>query len=382
MATGASPEIVDIPPMGFSFQPIDSAGRRHADKRHPLLVDQSYMRNEFFEAEVDEETGGIRGIQFYNRRGNLLAQQLAMRVADPRRSRSGSSRARYTRMVADKQTIVENSSSCGVVRSAGRLLHDDGRQLAQFVQTLRIARGNPILEIDVEIQPGQLPQAEPWEEYFASRWAWSDESATLSTYLNEARYPTGRNKVIAPLAVDIDHFRFTTSILTGGLPFHRRIGYRRLDTLLIVRGEQRRQFKMAVGIDLKYPVYAALDLLCPVLRTECEGPGTEAGQSGWLFHLNCKNVVALDWEAIDDFDNQAADSETSDLQPPALNGVQIVLKETEGRSADLKLTCCRPIRTAHRIDLCGHRLHTLAVDKDTVQIEMASRETVQIELLW
>ena len=54
-----------------------------------------------------------------------------------------------------------------------------------------------------------------------------------------------------------------TTLLCGGLPYHRRLGDRKLDTLLVVRGETARSFRLGVGIDVPHPVAAAIEFLSP-----------------------------------------------------------------------------------------------------------------------
>ncbi len=54
-----------------------------------------------------------------------------------------------------------------------------------------------------------------------------------------------------------------TSLLTGGLPYHRRSSMRVIDSLLIVRGESSRRFSLGIGIDVANPAAAAADLIAP-----------------------------------------------------------------------------------------------------------------------
>ena len=81
-------------------------------------------------------------------------------------------------------------------------------------------------------------------------------------------------RIEAPHFVDVRSERVRTTILTGGLPYHRRFGVRKMDTLLIVRGETARRFRLGVGIDLPYPAPAAIEFLAP--RTVLAGNGVAA----------------------------------------------------------------------------------------------------------
>jgi len=55
-----------------------------------------------------------------------------------------------------------------------------------------------------------------------------------------------------------------TAVLTGGLPYHRVVGDRMLDSLLVVRGERQRKFLLGIGVDLAHPIHEAIALLGPL----------------------------------------------------------------------------------------------------------------------
>ena len=59
---------------------------------------------------------------------------------------------------------------------------------------------------------------------------------------------------------------------------------RRLDSLLIVRGETARQFRLGIGIDLAQPMAAALDFVAPSPMVPVAA--RPRNDSAWLFHLD------------------------------------------------------------------------------------------------
>ena len=121
-----------------------------------------------------------------------------------------------------------------------------------------------------------------------------------------------------PLYVEIEDGELRTTILTAGLPFHRRTGYRMLDTLLVVRGEtQARKFNFGIGVELKNPLPERGDL-APTAAVFRAAP-LLVNASGWLFHLDARNVSAT-WRALLIEDGRIA-------------GVRVWLLENAGRPA-------------------------------------------------
>ena len=103
-------------------------------------------------------------------------------------------------------------------------------------------------------------------------------------------------QIESPHFVDICRGKQRTTLLCGGLPYHRRFGPRKLDTLLVVRGETARSFRLGIGIDVPHPMAAALGFLAPPLVLPDQPPPPTP--TGWLFHLDCRNVLATHWEPL------------------------------------------------------------------------------------
>ena len=305
LVAAGSKAVVDVPGMGFAWvgggaeetsSPRSSAknartfGKKH--KSAPALAQEDALRNEFFEAVVDRHSGAIRAIWDHRSRHPRLAQQIALRtpqagVHDP------DSDAHYSIMSADEIRITSPGPIMGEIVSTGKIADREGRRLAGFRQTARLWQSSRILELEIEIDVDELPGPNPWNSYYACRFAWNDESSSLFRSVNTTTQPTELKRFESPLFVDIRSEALRTTVLCDGLPYHCRIGFRKLDTLLVVQGETARRFRLGVGIDLPNAMQAALGFLAP--KTMCSPAAPPPARHGWLFHIDHRNVIAARW---------------------------------------------------------------------------------------
>jgi alpha-mannosidase len=371
--------IVDLPAMGFAWleagpepppPPPVPARKKRGQKQEetPPLAEGNILRNDFFQVELHPVTGTIKSIRDFVRRENRLAQQIAFRSARPMRTAQGGrgddEEAHYTVMAADEIRVVSPGPLVGQIVSRGRLLDLEGQIVARFVQTLRLERGSRVLELDLELDPIREPEADPWNSYYGLRFAWGSDTMDLYRSVHLGSVSSGIAQVEAPQFIDLREEKIRTTILTGGLPYHRRFGLRRLDTLVIVRGESARRFRMGIGVDLPYPVPAALGLLTPeVVLREVPSP---LAPSGWLFHVSAKNVVATAWEPV--------------VSEDRATGVRVRLLETEGRRTQAVLRALRPVKTARKTDFASPSPVELPVADDQVTIEIGPHEWAEVEV--
>jgi alpha-mannosidase len=169
--------------------------------------------------------------------------------------------------------------------------------------------------------------------------------------------------------IEIQQSGGSLTLLTAGLPYHRRTSRRMIDNLLIVGNEQKRKFRLGVGSDLRYPLIASQNWLTPSLEFETQ-LANENNSAGWLFHFDCKNILVTWWQPI--------------MNADCLTGVQIRLRETEGRAGKLNLRCCRNIESAQRVNFSGDFLRAQEVDdsKDKLPIEFVGWDYFQIKINW
>jgi alpha-mannosidase len=369
--------LVEVPAMGFAWvgasgQPEQGTAAKKPKatgkaKDEPPLVGENVLRNEYLQAQVSPTTGAIQSLQSYAIRGNRLAQQIAMRLPPPAELKydvDPEAEENYSLMAADEITASMLGPMVGRIVSRGRLMDREGKRVASFVQTMTVRRGSPMLELEIELDLKRLPERNPWKSYCAVRFAWSDETADVFQGVGFCRQPSDGKYLESPHFIDIRSPRTQLTILPGGLPYHRRYGIRKLDTLLVVHGETARKFRLGIGVDVKYPAHAAMDVLAqaPECYRQESAPRTPWG---WLFHLDARNVLATHWEPL------AAEGRAT--------GFRVRLLETEGRPTDLALRSFRTLASARKVDFLGGQQSELPVDADQVSVELRPREWIQVE---
>lgn len=370
--------VVDVPPMGFVW--VTPAGARAKQRPSPVLAedyrgreDLVVIRNEFLEATINPTTGAMQSLKDYGKRGNRLSQQLALRAAEPR-GKTGPAwqdtddSAAYSVMAADSVEVTAATTAYGEVIVAGRLLDREGKLQAKYREVFRLWRGTRVLHLEIEIDPVIQPAADPWNAYYACRFAWADETADLFRAANQTRQKANRKRLDAPLYIEINNGEMQTTILTGGLPYHKRIGDRMLDTLLYVRGERQKKFHLGLGVDLPQPHNEALGLLAPATLAYQNASAPQSGDSSWLFHIDARSVVATHWEPISEGDKVV--------------GVRVRLLETGGRAARARLSAFRPVRSARTMDFTGESRGECQLNEGRVQLELSPGEWIELEVLW
>ncbi|MCA9246740.1 MAG: hypothetical protein KDA42_06480 [Planctomycetales bacterium] len=356
--------VVDVPAMGFVYAPAAAAVRA---AESVATAEENRLRNDFFEVVINRTTGSLQSIHLHGRRGNRLSQQLVL-CGGERNHPAAQERQANSVMAADRVEVTAASAALGEITSQGRLVDYEGQHLADFTQVFRLWRGSRVLDMEIELQPAVELQADPWTSYFASRLAWRDESAILwRSHLGGAQ-PTLATRFDAPEFIEIRDAEGSVTLLTGGLAYHRKIGFRMLDTLLLVRGEQRRKFRMAVAVDLEHPAAAALALHHDAARLAMPAAGPASPRSAWLLHQDSKAVVATHWSVL--------------FADGAPVGIRTRLLETEGRSAQVRLAAFRDFVVAHETDLAGNPLRELRLEAGQAPLSLAPHEWVQLEARW
>ena len=413
------PSPLPLPSLGFAwFDPAATPAAATVEKKGwfgmrkvqalPALAEENVLHNEFFEVRFDPQTGGIRTISDYHSRGPRLAQQIALRLPN---TGDGGGDENYSIMAADELTVTSSGPMLGEIQSRGRLMDRQGRRLAGFRQTTRARLGSRVIEIEIELDIDQQPGPNPWQSYYASRFAWKDEKATLTRDVNLANVPTELTQFEAPHFVDIVRDKQHTTLLTGGLPYHRRFG-RKLDTLLAVQGERARSFRLGIAIDVPHPLSAALGFLMPplILPDQPSPPTT----TGWLFHLDRRNVLATHWESL--VDDGFAESPLSlrerarvraveqadspqpsppaplpmgegstekepsrELTAPGNVGFRVRLLETDGRSVEFSLRCFRRVASAFKINPGDVPPVELETEGDCIHVSLGPHQWIEVE---
>jgi len=377
---GKTSALVEVPACGFAWlsprgdapAPAPKAKGLFARSTPPrLLAEGLELRNEFFEVMIHPETGGIRSIFAPGQRRNRLSQQLACRQSGARPQpgdlwRDPDETAQYSVMAVDKIDVLEATPISGKIRTQGRLCAIDGRRLAGYTQTVSVVAGSRVIGLDIELDVAEPPRADPWNSYYAARFAWADPTVELQRGAGLRLQPGGGKRVETPHYIRIGEHDVHATILTGGLPFHTRVGDRMLDSILVLKREQAHSFRLGIGIDLAHPAQAALDLLTPMPQLTGYAPAPLSPATGWLLHVDAPNVVLTHLAPLGE----------------EQGGFRARLLETEGLGGRVHLRTFRTPRQAWQVDFTGRRLVELAIENDAIGVDVSPFDWIQIEALW
>ena len=358
--------LVDVPPMGFATVRTDPAASGGVGG--PNLIEELTLSNEFFQAKVDAETGGLRSFRSHDARKTQLSQQVALRITMPKTGQPWMDRqlpVGYTVMAADSVQVVCNGKILGEICAKGRLLAPNGEQLGEFVQRYRVIRGSRVLVLEVEVTPADsILLEDPWDSYYGCRFAFADETAVIRSGVQLRAQEVNKKRFEAPLFVDIEGHPARTTILTGGASYHRRISSTQLDTILLVPGEPPGRFRFGIGSGLANPTRAAMDMLSPEIPV-ISGRTRSGAASGWLFHIDARNVVVSWWQSLSDG-----------------SGVRLRLNETEGRRCRTRLRCCRDIQTAQRVNVYGDPTDEYDVEAGQLEVDIQPHRCLDLVVRW
>jgi hypothetical protein len=152
--------VVEVPALGFAWIPRTGIPGTPAMSSRMKSADPKTftIRNEFFEAEVDPTTGGLKGIRDHKNLVNRVGQRL---VFNP-----------VSRMVAEKVTITHSGPALAEIVSEGSLIGEQEQELAKFKQRFRAWLGRPLLELRIELTPKMPPAGYPWHAYYGCRFGY------------------------------------------------------------------------------------------------------------------------------------------------------------------------------------------------------------------
>jgi hypothetical protein len=244
------------------------------------------------------------------------------------------------------------------------LLDTENQPLARFRQRFRAWLGRPVLDLRIEIMPEQPPQGYPWHTYFAARFAWRDERATLLRGVNGMSAITSHSRPETPDFLEIRLGRQNTVLFPGGLPFHQRHGGRMIDVLLVCPGEATQAFDLAIGLDRDYPIQTALGLVTPApVAATTQGP-PHVGAEGWLFHLDAPNLLLTSLRPATD----------------GSDGIVARLLECGGFGGQAELRCVRDPQHAALLDARGSVQMDATTQGDAVLLDVGRHELVQLRV--
>ncbi|HVK08578.1 MAG TPA: hypothetical protein VM597_07350 [Gemmataceae bacterium] len=341
--------VAEIPPLGFAW--IPSKGVGSVPKPRMRLADGNTVRNEYFEAEVDPATGGLKAFRDTRTRVPRVGMQL---VYNPGSKTEGT-----------VVKVTQSGAALGELVSEGRILNEQNEELATFRMRLRAWLSRPVLDVRIEVEPKHPPTGYPWHAYYGARFAWRDDRSALLRGVNGLAMQTSHTRPVSPDFVEVKLGRPGTTILTGGLPFLQRQGQRMLDLILVPEGEQATRFDIGLALDRDYPMQAAVGMVSPVAVVPTTKGPPHIGPSGWLFHLDSPNLLMLGLRPAED----------------GSRGVVATFLETSGVHGGMaELRCVRDPVGAVLLDGDGNVAGGLTVVGDAVRLEFAAGELFRVKV--
>jgi alpha-mannosidase len=349
--------VVEVPALGFAWV-ADGPGQTTGGTHKLRMADERCVRNEFLEAEVDPQTGGLKSIRDMRTRAGRLGQQL---VFNP----GSTMRAREVR-------TTSTGPALGEIVSEGVLLDGQDEVLATFRQRFRAWLGRPVLEMRIEISPTKSPEGYPWHAYYAARFAWREERSALLRGVNGQAAITSHSRPETPDFLEVRMGRSNVVLFPGGLPFHQRHGGRMLDVLLVCPGETAQAFDLAIGLDRDYPIQTALSMVTPTPVISVDRGPPHVGQEGWLFHLDAPNLLLGGLRLA---------TPTSDDESAATAAITARLLECAGvGTGGAELRCVRDPARATLIDGRGQFIADAHTRGDAVILDTAPNDLVHVRI--
>ncbi len=375
---------VDVPGCGFAWIPRDGRGPlpevpRKATPLKPAT--EPIIRHDRLELTLSPATGGIQQVRHPQRRENRFGQLVSYRYPrerqlPPREEGEPPTKSFYAETRCTGWELFSGTGGALEIRSRGEIVDQlTNEVLARFVQISRLLKYQPRIEIEVELSDVKVPDGDPWNQYFCLRFAWDDSAAAITRCLLDGAQGFGGERIETTEYLEIATESERLTIVPHGLPYHRKTGSRMLDTLLVVAGETARHFRCTVALDESYPLETARSVLSPVLVEPVTGT-PRGGQTGWLLHLDARNVQLTQLREVHPW-KVATDEGELPVEGP---GFAVRLIETEGRSRPIRLRCFRQPLRARVVDLAGETVRELPIEDDSVMITLVEYEVADVEL--
>jgi hypothetical protein len=346
--------VVELPPLGYVWLP--RKGEEGPPPKARLKTAEGLtIRNEFFEADVDSATGGLRSFRDLRTRITRFGQQL---VYNP-----GST------MRATSVTVTHAGAALGEITSTGEIISAADEVLATFRQRYRAWMGRPVLELRIELDVKHEPTGYPWHGYYGARFGWRNERGVLFRGVNGQNALTGYTRPVSPDYLEVRFGAERSFLFTGGLPFIQRNGSRMADIIVVPEGEQSRCVELLVALDRELPMQTAVGWVSPspVVFTD-KGPPA-AGASNWLAHVDMPSLILTSLRPC----------EASEGMNRAVVG-QFLESSGFGGSAELRFA--RDPVQASLVDGMGAATQPLTINGDAIPLEYSAGETLRVKADW
>jgi hypothetical protein len=316
-------------------------------------AEEFIVRNEFFEAEIDPDSGGLRSLRDLRTRAPRMGQQL---VYNP-----------GSKMQARSVKVTINGTALGEIVSEGVIVNDQNEEIATFRQRFRAWMSRPVLDLRIEIEPKLVPNGYPWHSYFGSRFAWRDDRAAVMRGVNGSSNQTTHTRPVSPDYLDIHLGKLSTLIFPGGLPFHQRHGTRMIDVILIPEREACRVFDIGLALDRDNPMQTAMGFVSPIAVVPTSKGPPHIGPSGWLFHVDAPNLLMTHLRPVD-----GASAEARSIEAHFL--------ETTGFGGTAEFRCVRNPTSAAVLDGEGTPAISLPLAADAIRVDFSANDLLNVRV--
>ena len=378
--------LVELPAAGYVW--ISEAGGAKQSSTPSPLAGDCHLQNENFEVYISEATGGLQRIKKHGRTPNRLSQQIAFRFPTEQTIQRKISEVKtdefktwYTEMTCTSAEVTCNSDALGEITTKGDLVDlAANKSVASFTQVFRLWRGRPVLEIEIELEVDRVPEGDPWSNYYAARFAWQDSTAAISQSLCGAAQTIQMKRIESAEFIELASDDERTTIIPDGLPFHRKVEGRMLDSIMICEGDTRRSFRFAIVLDSSYPMETALGVTSPVqaIRTETGPP--RSGNTGWFYHIDSRCVQVTKVSGlIPEPPTSDAIAALSDAKS-SRQGFSLRMQETEGRYQSVYVALFRTPTSARVRDLRGKTVSELSASGEGLRVEFSPFGIVDVEV--
>ena len=248
-------------------------------RRPQPLFHDDILTNEFLDAVIDPIAGGLKGVYSGPTRGNRFSSRLVV----PTGKSDAASIAE-----CDSIEVIRNDSLCAQVQTTGTLTANlgsqdnkvDGTAKWKWRVTYSLTRGQRVLQVSLNLQADNEVATEWWQRDDrpkgcpAWRVAVADPTPIVRSFAREqARRISGR-QWISPLGYVLQEDEQSTLIGTQGSAWHRKVGDRFFDTVLL-----HEETHLQIGFDVPRPIQQAVALLRP---DQCIAVQASAEGLAWL----------------------------------------------------------------------------------------------------
>ena len=244
----------------------------------------------------------------------------------------------------------------------------DGSSLAVVRQITSVDRARPRIHIKL-IFDKLVTQVKgnPWLTYFGCRFAWDNESASVTRSVMGHATGFRSDRFESPDYVEVSDADHRCVIATHGRPYHRMTGTRMFDSLLIVESEPVREFEFTIDFDQPFPLRTAVDAMTPPIVTPIPGTLPTSMTSSWILGLSARNV-----ELIHSGVRPATDDASEELS--------LFLTETEGVLTRCLIRTARPVTAAFDVDADRSRKVALEITDQGVVVPLSGFQFKEVLL--